>query len=109
MVLKFVRENGGWFIDLPEWTGAKADLAMVSGADTFLDFISAGKSRVFVDVAMKKPVRGAETWLTLVMEKEDGGGGNYRVLGLEHRMWLCSVTKFVFGGKLPRKLYFRKR
>ena len=41
---RFYKENGIWYIDLPEFIeqglGTKANLMMVDGADTFLDFLS---------------------------------------------------------------------
>ena len=49
--LAFNREgDGGWYIDLPEWQGAHANLAMVAGADKLLDFVGCGDSRVEVEV-----------------------------------------------------------
>jgi len=109
MILNFAKESGLWYVVLPEWTGDKSELLMVQGADTFLDFIAAGKSKVGVDVETETPAKAVEGWLTLILEKQTAGGGDYRVLGLEHKMWLCAVTKFVFDGKLPKKLYFRKK
>ena len=29
----FNKEQGQWYIDLPEWTGTKGELKMVGGAD----------------------------------------------------------------------------
>ena len=45
---KFYKDEGGWFVDLPGWEGTKADLAMVSGADTMLDIISQGENDIMV-------------------------------------------------------------
>lgn len=43
MVLNFILEYNGWFIDLPEYInngGFKSNLKMVAGADDLLDEIS---------------------------------------------------------------------
>ena len=38
--LAFVKEKSGrWYIDLPEWEGAHANLEMVAGADLLLDHL----------------------------------------------------------------------
>jgi len=38
---RFYKDTDGWFVDLPEWTGEKWELEMVSGADTLnLKFMS---------------------------------------------------------------------
>ena len=45
----FIKEPSGWYIDLPEFIeqgGSKGDLAMVEGADTMLDIIAKGNSKV---------------------------------------------------------------
>lgn len=53
--LKFKKEeSGNWYIVLPEWTGTKAQLRMVSGADTLLDTLSDGKKKVEVLVSLTK-------------------------------------------------------
>lgn len=45
--LAFVKEeDGGWYIDLPSWTGAHANLAMVAGSDLLLDFLLKDGNRV---------------------------------------------------------------
>ena len=37
---RFNKEDGKWYIDLPDWTGTKGELQMVGGADTLLDHLS---------------------------------------------------------------------
>jgi hypothetical protein len=44
--------EGTWYIDLPDWTGSKAELQMVAGADTLLDEISDGKDEVTLEVSI---------------------------------------------------------
>ena len=109
----FVKEGYGWYIDLPEYIekgGSKGDLAMVAGADTMLDLISQGAKKVTITMDTKPFEKGDE--LTLVEELGPGGGGNYIMRSFEgkeinHKMWLCDVTTFVFGS-IPPKIFVRK-
>ncbi|MAX51478.1 MAG: hypothetical protein CMH22_05820 [Methylophaga sp.] len=94
-----------WYIDLPNWEGDKEDLEMVAGADTMLDIIAQGRDRVRVKISLK-PFEDCDFVLTF--EKESNNGGDY-LLTSEHfsfDVWLCFVTKFVFG-ELPQKIYIK--
>jgi hypothetical protein len=109
---KFIKEdNGRWYIDLPDWQGVKADLEMVEGADTMLDYI--GKESTEVDLILSEYPFEASTRLPLIEDYKDHvGGGIYLLEGYEgetlnQEMWLCDVTKFVFG-KLPPFIFFKK-
>jgi len=111
---KFLREGGGWYIDLPEYLeqgGSKGDLAMVAGADTMLDIMAEGESTVEIQLDTH-PFDGADL-LELVEVCDPVVGGGYYVLHtynskpINHRMWLCAVTNFVFG-HLPESIYIKK-
>ena len=106
----YKEETGRWYVDLPEWEGQKAELAMVSGADTLLEIMSQGEQTVNV-VLSTVPFDGSDV-LELQREDEIIGGGWYQLLeymGIpyELEMWLCEVTRFVFD-ELPKKIYFCK-
>ena len=101
-----------WYIDIPNWTGNKADLEMVSGADTMLDYVGKGSRNVTLSLS-EQPFPGADV-LRLVTDYsgETSGGGIYfleRYNGelLNQGMWLCEVTEWVFG-RLPAFIYFKK-
>ena len=110
---KFIKEpTGQWYIDLPEWTGEKADLQMVAGADTMLDYL--GKGNNVVELQLSEIPFDGSTVLKLMQDygKEIGAGGiylleNYEGEILNQEMWLCEVTEWVFG-KLPPLIYFKK-
>ena len=51
---RFYKDQDGWFIDLPNWIGTKGQLAMVEGADTFLDNISNNSNDVWVEMSTNK-------------------------------------------------------
>lgn len=106
-ILTFNKEETGWYIDLPNWTGAKADLAMVAGADKLLDRISYGRETVKL-VVTQAPIDNYYK-LTLKERTYEAGGGVYKVHGPEtfpKEIWLCGVTEFVFGGYMPSELHF---
>lgn len=111
---RFYKDDFGWFIDLPEWDGERWDLQMVAGADTFLDLLSQGESEVFVTLS-EKPFDDCES---LEFEHygrleawELGEGAWYKLYSYQGQsydlsMWLCDVTKFVFGD-FPDRIYFK--
>jgi hypothetical protein len=103
---KFVKENDyRWFAEIPEWEGDRDELEMVMGADTMLDIISQGEDQVYVSLSTEE-FKGYEYLLTLKEEAYEGG--NYHLVGknVEFDVWLCHVTKFVFG-ELPVKIYIK--
>lgn len=107
--LKFEKESTGeWYVDLPEWEGPRADLQMVAGADAWLDIMCQGEWHVWVTVS-DEPFDGADQ-LELVNSSLPEGATYWlrSYLGLDYfiEMWLCDVTKFVFGG-FPSVIYFR--
>jgi len=115
-LFRFYKEGSGrWYVDLPEWEGSKDELEMVSGADTFLEILSQGESEVNVILSVTDFV-GSDK-LQLIKPGRLGGwelgeGSWYKLdsyIGISYdlEMWLCDVTKFVFGG-FPETIYFKK-
>ena len=111
---RFYKDEYGWFVDLPEWEGEVWDLQMVMGADTFLDILSQGENEVYVTLS-KTPFNGCETLYYQHdgrLEGPEYGEGawyflnEYVGLPMTLKMWLCDVTKFVFG-EFPTKIYFK--
>jgi hypothetical protein len=106
--LTFYKErNNRWYIDLPQWTGSKAELEMVAGADTMLERLSNGNNCVILGVAedSEEDLNRAEFEAPPL-----SSGANYIIrkvngVGTDYKMWLCDVTKFVFG-YFPSTLYF---
>jgi hypothetical protein len=104
--LNFIKEDtGSWFIDLPDWTGSKAELAMVAGADTLLDTLSNGESLLSILVS-KKP-RPGFSMLKKLFNTPFVGGATYINNGdITKPLWLCRVTEFVLGG-MPKRIYYK--
>jgi hypothetical protein len=97
-------ESGNWYIVLPKWTGSKASLQMVAGADDLLTEEAKGAKIVTVNISLDKRdgyKHLTKLWNTPIM----GGGALYRI---KHKpVWLCKVTEFVFDGQLPKDIYFK--
>lgn len=111
-IYKFYRtELDRWYIDLPNWEGAIADLQMVSGADNMLDYMSEGGNKVNLLIS-EEWFEGSDL-LKFQREATELENGSYyllkeyRGINLDLEMWLCDVTKFVFG-KFPENLYICK-
>jgi hypothetical protein len=111
---RFLKEGSGWYINLPEYLeqgGSKGDLAMVAGADTMLDIMSEGAKEVTLKIDIEPFTNADILELTEVCSPTQGGG--YYILhthkrkSINHRMWLCAVTNFVFG-YLPEKVYLEQ-
>jgi hypothetical protein len=110
----FIKRDGDWFIDLPEYLekgGSAGDLQMVDGADTMLDVMADKKASVTMTISTE-PFNGAdELVLTEKCDPFIGGGyylmKKYKGQEINHNMWLCQVTEFVFGG-IPERIFVRK-
>jgi hypothetical protein len=96
-------EDGKWYVDLPSWEGDKEELEMVMGADTMLDIISQGDNtvRLYFSEEYFEP---SNYTLTFKYEENDGGWYNLASDLFSFEVWLCHVTKFVFG-YLPKTIY----
>jgi hypothetical protein len=111
---RFIRENSGWFIDLPEYIargGSKADLEMISGADTMLDIIAAGKNEVTLKIDTA-PFDNADELILTELCDPVLGGGYYHMNQFENKdvnkdLWLCEVTRFVFND-IPARIYVKR-
>lgn len=112
MEIKFYKESDNrWYADLPTWEGPKDNLEMVMGADTMLEILSQGEGEVTLDMTTE-PINGYEMLIFLNETPGLGEGAYYHMesyLNLEFNLdvWLCDVTKFVFGN-FPKIIYFNK-
>jgi hypothetical protein len=97
--------HGTWYIDLPDYPGAKGDLAMVAGADDMLYYLAKGKNSVQVEMS-EQPFEGA-----LALKQTEvgapGSGAYYKPVNHPiQSVWLCDVTLFALG-RFPEMIYFR--
>ena len=107
--LKFYKESDNrWYVDLPEWTGSKAELEMVAGADSMLEYMAEGEWQIWL-VLSEQEFENADKleFLRLATEIENGAFyklDTYRGIEIGLEMWLCDVTKFVFGD-FPKTIF----
>jgi hypothetical protein len=123
-ILFFVKEAETWFLDFPEFLnaglGTRSNLMMVDGADTFLDLLCEGQSRVTLHISIK-PFIGWQTKLQKIglglnsqLLNSIGHapveyGAYYQVTELQrkpynHQLWLCPVTEYIFG-EYPEQIF----
>jgi len=127
MIHKFYKEDNIWYIDLPEFLeqglGTKANLMMIAGADTLLDMLSNNGYSITLEFD-KYPFKGYDTVLDLFeigknQEQLDAAGHPFVDYGayytavqingkpIKHKVWLCPVTEYVFGGGYPMSIYIK--
>lgn len=107
--LKFYKETDNrWYVDLPNWTGTKAELEMVAGADTMLDYMAEDTNEVILCVS-EEPFEGSDELVFLNNADDIGEGAYYKLsiykgIDINLEMWLCNVTSWVFG-KFPKSIF----
>ena len=111
---RFYKDEDGWFVDLPQWEGEKWELQMVEGADTFCDILAQGENEIYVTLSTE-PFDGCDVLDLIYLGRLEGpemGGGawytleRYANVEFDLSMWLCDVTKYVFGD-FPKQIYFK--
>ena len=111
--LNFVKLAGKWFVHLPDYPGHYSELEMVLGADVMCDMIDkfdTGHITVTVsDEPFDSIFSTREYILDFVNSTTSNGkqdGANYRMREYKLDVWLCNVTKYVFG-EFPATIYIR--
>lgn len=112
MIKRFYKEQDGkWYVDLPEWTGSKADLQMVCGADTMLDIIAEDENEVNLQLSLEDSEESdVLEFMHLATDWENGAFykmKSYKGFDFNLKIWLCDVTKYVFG-EFPKNIYIKK-
>ena len=77
-VLTFIKDSQGWYVDLKNSPFTRQHLAMVRGADTFLEVLSHGEKVVAVDVSTS-PVSGYSELRRKEILSFGFGGANYMI------------------------------
>jgi hypothetical protein len=113
-VYSFLKQNGRWYIDLPEYLeqgGSEADLEMVAGADEMLEVMARGKKKVSLEMD-REAFEDADLLELVNLCDAPMGGGHYVLHTFKGReinkeMWLCDVLLFVFGD-MPERIFIKK-
>ena len=125
--LSFYKEAGIWYADLPAFLeaglGTKANLMMVDGSDTFLDYLSKNSGKATIKLSTDQ-FEGADAVLNKIRIGMNKGlldtighalvnyGAYYQVdsfkgEALNHQLWLCPVTEYVFEGGYPENIFIK--
>jgi hypothetical protein len=112
--LTFVKLAGRWFVHLPNYPGLAEDLEMVMGADSFcqqLDKHNTGLLTVYVDTEPKDSLFTTQEYVFKFdeyseVDDEIFGAHYYLETDPDFKIWLCNVTKYVFG-EFPKTIYIR--
>ena len=111
--LTFVQDpDDRWYIDMP-WSGNRANLEMVAGADDLLSYLDTeGKHRVTIHVVPSERQLEVEGHTELrQLDKSLTGGSHYDSTSFpgfrKKKIWICPVTLCVLG-RYPSYLYIRK-
>lgn len=112
MVISFVKLASRWYAQLPNYIGKVEDLEMVLGADVLLDIIDSKETgTVSLEVYnsaeefVKHNILHPNYTIDFV-EATGDDGANYRLREYKHDLWLCNVTKYVFG-EFPLTIYIK--
>jgi len=97
--------DGRWYAVLPEWEGERDELEMVMGADTMLDIMAEGDDEVHITLSTE-PFENYTYMLFFKEEIYDGATYDLKGRYVNFDIWLCSVTKFVFG-EFPKQMYIK--
>ena len=111
--LTFVQDpDDRWYIDMP-WSGNRANLEMVAGADDLLTYFDTEKKhKVALHVVPSEKQLSVENHTELrQIDKSTFGGSHYDATDFEgfrmKKIWICPVTLCVLGC-YPKYLYIQK-
>ena len=111
--LTFIKLAGKWFIHLPDYEGHYSELEMVLGADVLCDMIDTFDTGYITATISTEPKESNFTTKEYVLDfvnstvsNGEQDGANYRLREWKLDVWLCNVTKYVFG-EFPATIYIR--
>lgn len=107
MIIRFYVSNTKWYADIPRWVeegGDIEELQMVSGADTWLDWLSNYTDTVTLEIDTV-PFTGCNSKLMYIGDI-DMEPGNYMVYPGGFELWLCQVVTWLFG-EYPNFIYYK--
>lgn len=111
--LNFIKLAGKWFVHLPDYPGHYSDLEMVLGADVMCDMIDTHDIGYITAIISTEPKESNFTTKEYVLDfvnstvsNGEQDGANYRLREWKLDVWLCNVTKYIFG-EFPVTIYIR--
>lgn len=105
--LGFKKEDGLWYADIKNWPKhLKHNCLMVGGAAEFLENVPKSNPNY---ITYKVSLTERENFIHLIKKHEDSSGGTYYSdNATTPDMWLCNVTKFVFG-EHPEEMWIQSK
>lgn len=107
--VRFYKENGNWYADIPNHT--KEENEMVMGADAALDWLLESANDCRVDkkneITLTLSDNNEKYIAHLSITDHDEDGAYYMVsggIGVVEQIWICNVTHDVFG-EHPEDIY----
>lgn len=112
--LNFIKLANRWYVHLPDYPGHTDELEMVLGADVLCDMIDTHDIGYITVTVSDKPFDSQfstrEYTLDFVYNTTDStgeqDGADYMLREFKLGVWLCNVTKYVFG-EFPLTFYIR--
>ena len=111
--LNFIKLAGNWFVHLPDYEGHYSELEMVLGADVLCDMIDTFDIGYITATVSTEPKESNFTIKEYVLDfvnstvsNGEQDGANYRLREWKLDVWLCNVTKYVFG-EFPATIYIK--
>lgn len=110
--LTFVKLAGSWFVQLPDYPGHYSELEMVEGAEVLCDMLDPSDGEInaivstepFDDFSLSSEYTLDFVNSTISNGEQDGA--NYRCREYKLDVWLCNVTKYIFG-EFPATIYIK--
>lgn len=103
-----LESDNNWYADIARWPGSHAQLQMVAGADDFLDAVNADHN-LGGYVTLEVSANSFEGSDHLVKTDQSNYGATYSIPSGAYgrqRLWLCNVSRWVFGHH-PDKIYYK--
>ena len=107
---KFIKDRQGWYVDLKNTPFTRTQLGMVRGADTILNIMAKRKKKVSVDARTSYKKGYGHLKRKRILNFGFSGAdyilSSYKKKKLNHAVWLCPVTLWVFL-RYPSNIYFK--
>lgn len=112
--LIFVKLANRWYVHLPDYPGFTDELEMVLGADVLCDMIDTHDIGYITVTVSDKPTYSEFSTREYILDfvnsttnsAGEQDGANYRLREYKLDVWLCNVTKYLFG-EFPATFYVR--
>lgn len=110
-IYRFYKNEIGWFIDLKWFPFNKSYLAMIGGAEEFLDILSKKDSEIYLKVSSKKFNKISTSISENVINRsflfklKYGTFYQKLIKNKLQQIYLCPVTILIFGW-YPKKIYY---